>query len=168
MSTNQSTTLLRNVLLLDAAASGATAALLIAGAGLLDGLLGLPVALMREAGLILVPYVAFVAWVGTREGIARGAVWAIVAANALWVVARVGLGASLPLPDRASLSTMRSGVRPSVSTRRKISTSARARSLQPAISRARSALEKRPWLRIGRSPCWRTALAGSKPFSSNH
>ena len=91
MSTNQSTTFLRNVLLLDAAASGATAALLIAGAGLLDGLLGLPVALMREAGLILVPYVAFVAWVGTREGIARGAVWAIVATNALWAIASVGL-----------------------------------------------------------------------------
>ena len=91
MSTNQSTTFLRNVLLLDAAASGATAALLIAGAGLLDGLLGLPVALMREAGLILVPYVAFVAWVGTRETIARGAAWAIIATNALWAIASVGL-----------------------------------------------------------------------------
>ena len=91
MSTNQSTTFLRNVLLLDAAASGATAALLIAGAGLLDGLLGLPVALMREAGLILVPYVAFVAWVGTRETIARGAVCAIIAANALWTVASISL-----------------------------------------------------------------------------
>ena len=91
MSTNQSTTFLRNVLLLDAAASGATAALLIAGAGLLDSLLGLPVALMREAGLILVPYVAFVAWVGTRETIARGAVWAIIATNALWAIASVGL-----------------------------------------------------------------------------
>ena len=32
------------------------------------GLLGLPVALMREAGLLLVPYVAFVAFVGTRRG----------------------------------------------------------------------------------------------------
>jgi hypothetical protein len=82
---------LRKALLLDAAASGATALLLIGGAGLLDGLLGLPVALMREAGLILLPFVAFVAWVGTREQAARGAVWAIVAANALWVVASVGL-----------------------------------------------------------------------------
>ena len=91
MSTNQSTTFLRNVLLLDAAASGATGLLLIAGAGLLDGLLGLPVALMREAGLILVPYVAFVAWVGTREAITRGAVWAIIAANALWAIASVCL-----------------------------------------------------------------------------
>ncbi len=91
MSTIHPTPFLRNVLLLDAAASGATAALLIAGAGLLEGLLGLPVALMREAGLILVPYVAFVAWVGTRESVARGAVWAIVAANALWAVASVCL-----------------------------------------------------------------------------
>jgi hypothetical protein len=91
MSTIHPTPFLRNVMLIDAAASGAMAALLIAGAGLLDGLLGLPVALMREAGLILVPYVAFVAWVGTRETIARGAVWAIIATNALWAIASVGL-----------------------------------------------------------------------------
>ena len=70
MSTIHPTPFLRNALLLDAAASGATALLLIAGAGLLEGLLGLPVALMREAGLILVPFVAFVAWVGTRESVA--------------------------------------------------------------------------------------------------
>jgi hypothetical protein len=40
---------------LDAAASGATGLLLIAGARWLEDLLGLPVALMREAGLILIP-----------------------------------------------------------------------------------------------------------------
>lgn len=91
MSTPHSTTFLRNALLLDAAASGATGLLLIAGAGLLEGLLGLPVALMREAGLILVPYVAFVAWTGTRAEIARGAVWAIIAANVLWAVASICL-----------------------------------------------------------------------------
>jgi hypothetical protein len=91
MSTVQPTAFLRNALLIDAAASGATAVLLIAGAGLLDGLLGLPVALMREAGLILVPYVAFVAWVGTRAEVARGCVWAIIAANALWAIASAGL-----------------------------------------------------------------------------
>jgi hypothetical protein len=86
--------LLRHVLLLDAAASGAMSLLLIAGAGLLEGLLGLPVALMREAGLILIPYAALVAWVGTRELIARRAVWSIIAANALWAVASLGLLAS--------------------------------------------------------------------------
>ena len=58
---------LRNVLLLDAAASGASAPAADRRRGPARGLLGLPVALMREAGLILVPFVAFVAWVGTRE-----------------------------------------------------------------------------------------------------
>lgn len=82
---------LRNVLVLDAAASGTTALLLVAGAGVLEDLLGLPVALLREAGLILMPYVALVAWVGTREPIARSAVWAIIAANALWALASIGL-----------------------------------------------------------------------------
>jgi len=82
---------LRNVLALDAAASGATGLLLVAGAGVLEDILGLPVALMREAGLILIPYVAYVAWVGSREQIARSAVWAIIAANALWALASVGL-----------------------------------------------------------------------------
>ena len=48
---------LRLILLADAGASGATAALLVAGAGLLERLLGLPVALMREAGMLLIPYV---------------------------------------------------------------------------------------------------------------
>ena len=91
MSTIHPSPFLRKALLLDAAASGGSAALLIAGAGLLDALLGLPAALMREAGLILVPFVALVAWVGTREQASRAAVWAIIAANALWVAASLGL-----------------------------------------------------------------------------
>jgi len=91
MSTMQPTAFLRNALLLDAGASGATALLLVGGAGLLEGLLGLPLALMREAGLILIPFVAFVAWVGTRERTSTAAVWAIIAANALWTVASFGL-----------------------------------------------------------------------------
>jgi hypothetical protein len=41
---------------------------------------------MCEAGLVLVPYVAFVAWVGTRETISRPAVQAIIAMNVLWVI----------------------------------------------------------------------------------
>jgi hypothetical protein len=79
-------TFLRYALLADAVASGATGLLMIAGAGLLEGLLGLPTALMREAGLVLVPYVAFVAWAGTRETISRPAVQAIIAMNVLWVI----------------------------------------------------------------------------------
>jgi hypothetical protein len=84
-------TFLRYALLADAVASGATGLLLIAGADLLTGLLGLPVALMREAGLLLVPYVALVAFVGTRETISRPAVHAIIVLNVLWVAASIGL-----------------------------------------------------------------------------
>lgn len=87
MSNDQSSMFLRRALVLDAVASGATGLLMIAGAGLAEGLLGLPAALLRGAGLVLVPYVAFVAYAGTRASISRPAVWAIVAANALWAVA---------------------------------------------------------------------------------
>ncbi len=87
----QPNTFLRYALLADAIASGATGLLLIAGAGLLEGFLNIPVALSREAGLVLIPYVAFVAYVGTRETIMRGAVWAIIVANAVWALASVAL-----------------------------------------------------------------------------
>ncbi|HEU0159913.1 MAG TPA: hypothetical protein VFR00_11385 [Hyphomicrobiaceae bacterium] len=78
---------LRRALMLDALASGATALLLIAAAPFLDALLGLPVALLRGAGLLLVPYVAFVAFVATRQRLEPAAVWVIVACNVLWVLA---------------------------------------------------------------------------------
>jgi hypothetical protein len=91
MSTNYNSPFLRNALLVDATASGATALLMIAGAGMLDGLLGLPAALLRGAGLVLVPYVAFVVWAGTRTPIQSGAVWAIIVANAAWAIASIAL-----------------------------------------------------------------------------
>lgn len=77
---------LRRVLMLDAIASGATGLLLLLGAGLLTPWLGLDVTLMQVAGAILLPYAAAVAYLGTRPEIARKAVWAVVAINALWVV----------------------------------------------------------------------------------
>jgi hypothetical protein len=83
----QSATFLRRTLVLDAVASGATALFVIAAAGLIDGLLGLPVALLRGAGLVLVPYVAFVVFVATRARIEPAAVWVIIACNALWALA---------------------------------------------------------------------------------
>jgi hypothetical protein len=82
---------LRFALLADAVASGATGLMMIAGADMLTGLLGLPVALMREAGLLLVPYVALVAFVGARQAIPHGAVRAIIALNVAWVAASIGL-----------------------------------------------------------------------------
>jgi hypothetical protein len=78
--------LLRQVLIADALASGATGLLLAGGAGPLVGLLGLPEPLMRYAGLFLLPYAVVVAYVGLRTAMSRGAVWAIIAANTVWVV----------------------------------------------------------------------------------
>ena len=78
---------LRRALVLDAVASGATALLVIAAAGFIDVLLGLPVALLRGAGLLLVPYVAFVAFVATRPRIEPAAVWVIITCNVLWALA---------------------------------------------------------------------------------
>ena len=80
---------LRLILLADAAASGATAALLVAGAALLERLLGLPVALMREAGMLLIPYVVLVLFVASRPSVAVAAVNAIIAVNAAWTAASV-------------------------------------------------------------------------------
>lgn len=87
LSHDDSNVFLRRALVLDAGASGATALLILAGAGLLEGLLGLPAALLRGAGLVLIPYVAFVAYAATRDVISRSAVWAIVITNAVWVIA---------------------------------------------------------------------------------
>jgi hypothetical protein len=82
---------LRGALLLDAVASGATALLMLIGGGLLAGLLGLPVDLLRGAGLVLVPYVAMVILIGARPDISRSAVWLVIGANALWTVASFAL-----------------------------------------------------------------------------
>jgi hypothetical protein len=82
---------LRNVLWADAITSGATGLVMVAGAGLLENLLGLPSALTREAGVILVPYAAFVALVAARAHISRAAVWVFIVANAAWTIGSIAL-----------------------------------------------------------------------------
>ena len=94
MPSTDNSVLLRRALLLDAAASGLTGALMLAGASVLEGPLGLPGWLLRGAGLVLVPYVAFVAITATRARIAAGAVWAVIAANTLWTAASFAILAS--------------------------------------------------------------------------
>ncbi|CAA9264993.1 MAG: hypothetical protein AVDCRST_MAG08-2880 [uncultured Acetobacteraceae bacterium] len=92
------TPFLRFALLGDAAASGATGLLLAAGAGALASLLGLPEGLLRAAGLALLPYAAFVAWIGARRGGApRNAVRAVVIVNLLWALDSVLLLALGPV-----------------------------------------------------------------------
>src|SRR5262245_30347071 len=80
---------LRRVLIADAATSGAMGVLLIAAAGPLAELLTLPEALLRVAGVTLLPFAALVALLATREAVPRWGVWAVIAVNALWVVESV-------------------------------------------------------------------------------
>lgn len=76
--------LLRWALLADAAASGAMGLLMLLGAGPLGGLLGLPTGLLSGAGLVLLPYAALVAWLGSRASLTRPAVWVVIGINAVW------------------------------------------------------------------------------------
>ncbi|HEY0735948.1 MAG TPA: hypothetical protein VGD69_13630 [Herpetosiphonaceae bacterium] len=85
MSLFQMSPFLRRVLLADALVSGATGLLMLLGAGLLTDMLDLPAALLRTAGLILLPYALFVVYVATRSS-QRAAVWAVILINALWAV----------------------------------------------------------------------------------
>lgn len=82
---------LRRVLLTDAVASAAAGLLLALGAQVLTGLLGLPVALMRYAGMSLLPFAAIVLLVGMRNVPPRIPVLAIIAYNALWAIDSVVL-----------------------------------------------------------------------------
>jgi hypothetical protein len=82
---------LRRVLAADAALSGTTAVLMIAGAPALADLLGLPASLLRGAGLSLIPFTALLIYLLRRERIAAGAVWFVVACNALWAIDSIAL-----------------------------------------------------------------------------
>lgn len=86
MNTLRPSVLLRRALLLDALVSGANAALMVGGAGLLAPLLGLPAGLLLPAGLALLPYAALLLWLATREAVPRGAVVFVIACNLLWAI----------------------------------------------------------------------------------
>ena len=77
--------LLRLALLLDALASGVMSLALVAGAGLIAPWLALPEALLREAGLILVPYVAGLVLMVRRSELPLMAVHAVIVCNVGWV-----------------------------------------------------------------------------------
>ncbi len=91
MSVFRRSSFLRQALLADAVISGATGLLMFGGASFLAPLLALPEALLRYAGLILLPYGLIVAYVGTRSRIHRGAVWAVIVINALWALDSLAL-----------------------------------------------------------------------------
>jgi hypothetical protein len=87
--------MLRPVLRLDAAASGALGIAAAAGAGVLDTLLGLPADLLRGVGVFLVVYAVGLVVLAARRLIPRPAVWVVVLGNSSWVLASLGLGVGL-------------------------------------------------------------------------
>lgn len=87
MSSFANWSLLRLALLADAIASGAMGILLAPVAAPLADWLGLPVALLREVGLILIPYAALLAWLACRPATPRLPAQIVVAGNVLWVAA---------------------------------------------------------------------------------
>ena len=91
MTTIQSATFLRRVLLLDAVSSGAMAVLLLTCSGVLAGLLNLPAGLLNEAGLVLVPFALAVGFLGTRDRMPRIAIWGVIGLNAIWAIDSVVL-----------------------------------------------------------------------------
>jgi hypothetical protein len=80
------TPLLRLVLKLDAIVTGANGAAYLIAAGPLGDLLGLSPALLRGTGAFLLAFAAAVWLTATRPAIPRPAVYAIVAANAIWAI----------------------------------------------------------------------------------
>ncbi|MGH8240300.1 MAG: hypothetical protein ACREXP_25240, partial [Steroidobacteraceae bacterium] len=86
MTSIRASSLLRRVLIVDALSSGAMGLAMFALADVFANLLQLPVELVREAGIVLLPFAAFVGFVASRREPSRIAVWTIIALNAVWVV----------------------------------------------------------------------------------
>ena len=80
---------LRTILLIDGIVSGAMGLLFIAGAGILDGAFDLPTAFLRGVGVVLLPWLALLAVIATRQTINRSAVRFVIAVNLAWVAASI-------------------------------------------------------------------------------
>ena len=84
-------TFLRRVLIADAVISGASAVLLLAAAGPLSRILGVPFSLLQSAGVSLLPFLAFLIWLCTRNTVPRSSVWIVIALNLAWVAGSIAL-----------------------------------------------------------------------------
>jgi hypothetical protein len=80
---------LRRVLLADAAISAVSGLVMLADADWLAGLTLLPAVLLREAGIILLPFAAAVAWLANRADIWRPGIFAVIACNIAWAAASI-------------------------------------------------------------------------------
>ncbi|NJM05626.1 hypothetical protein HC891_04655 [Candidatus Gracilibacteria bacterium] len=82
---------LQRALIADAVISGGTGLLMGIGATLLAPVLALPEPLLRYAGIMLLPFAAFVAFVALRAAIVPGLAWLVIGLNSVWVLASIGL-----------------------------------------------------------------------------
>jgi hypothetical protein len=82
-------TFLRRALVADGAISGATGLMMLAGAGMLEPVLGIPAALMRAAGIALLPFAGMVLYFAQQPVIPRATVMTVIGLNAAWVAASV-------------------------------------------------------------------------------
>lgn len=86
-----SSSFLRRALLADAIFSGVSAVGLTFGAGAFASLFNLPEVFLRETGLFLIAYAAFVGWLGTRQTMTKALVAIVIVGNAAWTLASIAL-----------------------------------------------------------------------------
>jgi hypothetical protein len=86
MTVIRSWSLLRQALLVDAVCSGLMGLGLVVMAPVLAEFLVLPASLLSQAGIALIPFAAFVAWLASRQNPSPWAVWTVIGLNVLWVV----------------------------------------------------------------------------------
>jgi hypothetical protein len=82
---------LRRALLADAVFSGVAGLGFTFGAGAFASLFNLPEMLLREVGLFLIAYAAFVGWLGTRQTTMKVLVLIMIAGNAAWTLGSIAL-----------------------------------------------------------------------------
>jgi hypothetical protein len=80
---------LQRSLLADGLISGLSGLVMLLGAGALAALLGVPEALMRYAGVILLPFAATVLYWSRPENISPSRVWTVISLNLAWAAGSV-------------------------------------------------------------------------------
>lgn len=82
---------LRRALVADAVFSGVAALGFTFGAGLFAALFNLPEVFLREVGLFLIAYAAFVGWLGTRQTMMKALVLLVIVGNTAWTLGSLAL-----------------------------------------------------------------------------
>jgi len=84
-------TFLRRALVADAVFSGVAALGFTFGAGPFASLFNMPEVFLREVGLFLIAYAAFVGWLGTRQAVLKPLVMVPIVGNAAWTLGSIAL-----------------------------------------------------------------------------